>query len=64
MGERYGCLPSKILESSSTIDLFVFDTAASYRAAKDRESRGIKDPAEIPTSVLLEKVEKFKNAKS
>ena len=64
MAERYGLLPSEIIDRGSTVDLFVFDTAASYRAAKDREARGIKDPVEISTDTLLEKMEKYKRGKS
>ena len=30
LAERYGILPSQLLKSADTLDLFVFDTAVSY----------------------------------
>jgi hypothetical protein len=60
MAERYGKLPSEVIQNASTVDLFVYDTGVSYRNLLERRSRGEKD--EIPQEVLLEKWEKY-NAK-
>lgn len=62
MAERYGKLPSELLEKATTIDLFVYDTSVSYRNLLERRSRGEKD--EIPQEVLLKKWEQYKNDKS
>jgi len=61
MGERYGKLPSEILRSGTTTDLFVFDTAAAYRMEKQRAANGTKEPAKLSTDELLKKMEKFKS---
>jgi len=62
MAERYGKLPSELLEKATTIDLFVYDTSVSYRNLLERRARGEKD--EIPQEVLLKKWEQYKNDKS
>jgi hypothetical protein len=30
LGERYGMLPSQVLECASTLDLWIYDAAVSY----------------------------------
>lgn len=30
MGQRYGCLPSKIIQEASTFDLVIMDMAMTY----------------------------------
>ncbi len=61
MAERYGKLPSELIEHATTVDLFVYDTSVSYRNLLERRSRGEKD--EIPQDVLLKKWEEYKNVK-
>lgn len=57
MGERYGQLPSKILNEASTIDLFVYDTAVSFRQMLERKANGEK-PA-MDNDVLLKKYKDY-----
>ncbi len=60
MGERYGVLPSKILNEASTIDLFVYDTAVSFRQAMERKANGEKPT--MDNDVLLKKYKDYKGA--
>ena len=58
MAERYGILPSKLIETATTVDLFVYDTSVSYRNLLEKRSRGERD--EIPQEVLLKKWEQYR----
>jgi hypothetical protein len=40
MGERYGMLPSQVLANSSTLDLYIMDTAISYHNHKQKSQDG------------------------
>ena len=40
LGERYGMLPSEVLANASTLDIWVFDVAISYREAQDAKAQG------------------------
>ena len=40
LGERYGMLPSEVLTRGSTLDLWVFDIAISYRSYKQAQKSG------------------------
>jgi hypothetical protein len=40
LGERYGMLPSKILETGSTLDIFIMDCALSYKQYLDKVEKG------------------------
>lgn len=62
MGERYGILPSKILNEASTIDLFVYDTAISFRQMLERKERGEKPT--MDNDVLLKKYKDYNASKS
>jgi hypothetical protein len=60
IAERYGTLPSVVLNKGSTVDLFVYDVAATYRQQAQKKQSG-EAPKFTPTE-LAEKLEKFKNA--
>ena len=62
MGERYGVLPSKILNEASTIDLFVYDTAVSFRQMLERKANGEKPT--MDNDVLLKKYKDYNASKS
>ena len=54
LAERYGKLPSEVLERASTLDLWVYDTAISYRNyTHDKQAGNISQP--IPTTEDLQK---------
>jgi hypothetical protein len=38
MAERYGMLPSQVLQNASTRDLQIFDTAMSYRQYREEKA--------------------------
>lgn len=40
MAERYGQLPSTIINEATTFDLFICDTAIGYKNMIDAEARG------------------------
>jgi hypothetical protein len=40
MAQRYGCLPSKLLESATTFDIFICNSALRYQQNKEREADG------------------------
>ena len=40
LGERYGMLPSQVLATADTLDIWVFDVAISYREAQDAKAQG------------------------
>lgn len=44
LGERYGMLPSEILERGNTFDLWVYDAAVSYINQRQQKN----DPSSAP----------------
>jgi hypothetical protein len=45
IGERYGILPSEVMRSATTFDVFVIDTAIGYRnLLQERAANDGKDP--------------------
>ena len=46
LSERYGILPSEVMNRATTFDVFVADTAIGYRnAVQERAMNGDKKPA-------------------
>lgn len=63
LAERYKMLPSQVLEQASTLDLYVFDVAVSYRIqAQQREQDREKGITAPPPSEeeLLKGLESFR----
>ena len=61
MAERYGILPSKLLQEADTFDLMVMDVALTYRQYKEgRQSNQPIDQSVYNEEDLLEKLEKYK----
>jgi hypothetical protein len=44
LGERYGMLPSELLERANTFDLWVYDVAVSYINEQQRKSTSGNQP--------------------
>ena len=40
LSQRYGVLPSELLQRATTFDLFVCNTSIRYQQAKENESQG------------------------
>jgi len=40
LGERYGMLPSQVLATANTVDIWVFDIAVSYREHVNAKEQG------------------------
>jgi hypothetical protein len=59
MAHRYGKLPSEILASASTLDLWVMDAAYSYRDYQQRKAEG-KVAVDYTTTELQEILAKAK----
>jgi len=67
LGERYGMLPSKVLEQANTLDLWVFDVAVSYKnhvqeiemRKHDKNRAATMDP-----QTLQKGLEKFRGSKN
>jgi hypothetical protein len=65
MSERYGKLPSEVIKNASTFDLFICNTAMSYRAAKNEESSTGSRPApKLSQQQLLQMMEGVKKYES
>ncbi len=63
LGERYGKLPSELLESASTFDLQIYDKAVSYRNWLEKKAT-TKDPNELYDPNDLDKMMKqFKESR-
>lgn len=66
LGERYGMLPSQVLEQANTLDLWVFDVAVSYKnhvQEKELRKRDKTLPAMDPET-LQKGMEKFRASKT
>ncbi len=50
LAERYGMLPSQVLESASTLDLWVFDVAVSYKNYVQRREMNKNNPGAVAES--------------
>jgi hypothetical protein len=59
MAHRYGKLPSEILASASTLDIWVMDAAYSYRDYQQRKAEG-KVAVDYTTTELQEILAKAK----
>lgn len=55
LGERYGRLPSEVIRSATTFDIFVADTAIAYRNAQMDRANGNNqiDPSKYSEEDLL-----------
>jgi len=67
LGERYGKLPSEVLEFGSTFDLWVFDVAMGYRNLLDKRSRDKSESrtmdSQEATPELIKKLEQYRASK-
>tara|TARA_R110000803_G_scaffold4020_3_gene13776 strand:+ start:9362 stop:9571 length:210 start_codon:yes stop_codon:yes gene_type:complete len=60
LGQRYGKLPSEVLEHGTTFDLQIYDTAVSYTNWLDKKA-STNDPSELYSKEELEEMHnKFK----
>ena len=64
LAERYGMLPSQVLERASTLDLWVFDVEVSYKNYVQRREMNKNTPGPMPESFdstqLQQGLEKFR----
>ena len=60
MAERYGKLPSEVLQNASTVDLIVFDVALSYRNHKQKKSKGEVDTSDYSQEDLEERMDRVR----
>lgn len=64
LAERYGLLPSQVLASASTLDLWVYDVAVSYRIHAEKKANAPKGSVpDISEADLLTGLEKFRESK-
>ena len=64
LGERYGKLPSEVLDKASTFDLQVYDIAVSYRNWLEKKATS-KDPKDLYDPNDLDKMMKdFKDTRN
>ena len=64
MAERYGKLPSEIMQSATTFDLFICDTAITYRNMVEAEARGEHQTPKIAQDQLEEMIRRTRNDKT
>ena len=62
LGERYGMLPSELLERANTFDLWVYDAAVSWINSNNDRSNG--KPAKYDQTELEKRMERVKNGRS
>jgi len=64
LAERYGMLPSQVLDTATTLDLWVFDIAVSYKLHVEKKEhakqQGHAVSQEISQEDLLKGLEKFR----
>lgn len=61
LGERYGKLPSELLECANTFDLWVYDAAVSWINSNNDRANG--KPGKYDQSELEKRMERVKNAR-
>lgn len=61
MAERYGCLPTFCLQHANTLDLQVFDLAASYRQHIQQKQDGGTNASQYTEEDLLAATRSMKN---
>lgn len=66
MAERYGVLPTDIMDRATTFDLFVFDRVVGYKNAEMLKEQGKPNPQQVKEESLLAAIERVKqrNGKS
>lgn len=67
LAERYGMLPSKVLEEANTLDLWVFDVAVSWRNHVQEKALRKTDhskPATLDTQDLIKNMETWRDVQS
>lgn len=61
LGERYGMLPSQLLDSANTFDLWVYDVAVSWINNQEAKANG--KPQNYNVDDLRKRMESVKNAR-
>lgn len=61
LGERYGMLPSELLERANTFDLWVYDAAVSWINSNHDRANG--KPGKYDQTELEKRMESVKNAR-
>lgn len=61
LGERYGMLPSQLLEHANTFDLWVYDAAVSWINNEHAKKEG--KPVKYDENDLRARMERVKNGK-
>lgn len=59
LGERYGMLPSELLERANTFDLWVYDAAVSW--INNQQSKADGKPINYNQTDLQKRMEKLRN---
>lgn len=62
LGERYGMLPSELLDRANTFDLWVYDVAVSWINNNNDRANG--KPVNYDTDDLQKRMENVKNGRS
>lgn len=58
IGQRYGLLPSEVLNKATTLDIMVMDISISFERLKEQKQLG--QAPEIKPDDLIESLQKFK----
>lgn len=62
LGERYGMLPSQLLDSANTFDLWVYDVAVSW--INNQQAKADGKPQNYSVDDLRKRMENVKNARA
>jgi hypothetical protein len=62
LGERYGMLPSELLDKANTFDLWVYDVSVSWINSRHDKQNG--KPGQYDEGDLRKRMENVKNGRS
>jgi hypothetical protein len=62
LGERYGKLPSEVLDTANTFDLWVYDAAVSWINSNHDKQNG--KPGQYDADELRKRMERVRNGNS
>lgn len=66
LGKRYGLLPSQVMQTATTFDVFILDAAIGYEAFVNDKHKQAKLPKEakpVTDEKMLQALEEFKKKK-
>ena len=63
LAQRYGCLPSEVLQRADTLDIYVLNVSAKWENHQSEHSQSGKVPPLVPQQKLEEMLQAVRAAK-